>query len=58
MTMQLRALETAKAYEKEMIERIRRMSLIAADLEVKGARRPPGMAQGMGGSRDDAAEAL
>ncbi|KAK7751050.1 hypothetical protein SLS62_007035 [Diatrype stigma] len=36
IAMQTKALETAKRYEKEALERIRRMSLAAADLEVKG----------------------
>jgi COP9 signalosome complex subunit 1 len=41
--MQTKALETAKNYEKEALERIRRMSIIAADLEVKGhGRKGPG----------------
>ncbi|KAI1861346.1 uncharacterized protein JN550_010876 [Neoarthrinium moseri] len=34
--MQTKGLETARGYEKEALERIRRMSLIAANLEVKG----------------------
>lgn len=34
--MQTKGLETAKKYEKEALERIRRMSLAAADLEVRG----------------------
>ena len=37
--MQTTALETARNYEKEALERIRRMSLAAADLEVKGSRK-------------------
>jgi COP9 signalosome complex subunit 1 len=37
--MQKAALETARNYEKEAVERIRLMSLAAADLEVKGSRR-------------------
>jgi COP9 signalosome complex subunit 1 len=37
--MQRSALETARNYEKEAVERIRRMSVVAADLEVKGPRR-------------------
>ncbi|KAJ8124725.1 hypothetical protein O1611_g8916 [Lasiodiplodia mahajangana] len=37
--MQAKALETVKNYEKEALERIRRMSLAAADLEVKGLAR-------------------
>lgn len=43
--MQTTALETAKNYEKEALERIRRMSIMAAELEVKGHGRkagPPG----------------
>jgi COP9 signalosome complex subunit 1 len=39
LQLQKSALETARNYEKEAVERIRRMSLIAADLEVKGSRR-------------------
>lgn len=37
--MQNKALETARNYEKEAVERIRRMSLAAADLQVKGTSR-------------------
>lgn len=37
--MQTKGLEAAKNYEKEAIERIRRMSIAAADLEVKGYSR-------------------
>ncbi|KAI2638275.1 26S proteasome subunit RPN7-domain-containing protein [Xylaria nigripes] len=37
--MQTKALDTIKMYEKEALERIRRMSLAAADLEVKGSTR-------------------
>ncbi|KAH6661391.1 26S proteasome subunit RPN7-domain-containing protein [Truncatella angustata] len=37
--MQAKALEAAKLYEKEALERIRRMSIAAADLEVKGSRK-------------------
>jgi COP9 signalosome complex subunit 1 len=40
--MQVKSLTTAKDYEKEAIERIRRMSLVAADLEVKGMARRGG----------------
>lgn len=43
--MQTNALDAAKNYEKEALERIRRMSIMAADLEVKGHGRkggPPG----------------
>jgi COP9 signalosome complex subunit 1 len=42
LKVQKEALETARNYEKEAIERIRRMSLVAADLEVKGNRRQLG----------------
>lgn len=47
--MQTNALEAAKNYEKEALERIRRMSIIAADLEVRGQGRkgPPGSGGGM-----------
>jgi COP9 signalosome complex subunit 1 len=37
--MQAKGLEAAKNYEKEALERIRRMSIAAADLEVKGNTR-------------------
>lgn len=37
VTMQQKGLEAARKYEKEALERIRRMSLAAADLEVKAA---------------------
>jgi COP9 signalosome complex subunit 1 len=37
--MQSTALKTAKAYEKEALDRIRRMSIASADLEVKGSKR-------------------
>ncbi|KAJ1337447.1 COP9 signalosome complex subunit 1 [Microdochium nivale] len=39
VAMQNKALETARNYEKEAVERIRRMSLAAADLQVKGTSR-------------------
>ncbi|KAI1082184.1 26S proteasome subunit RPN7-domain-containing protein [Whalleya microplaca] len=39
VAMQTKALEAARNYEKEALERIRRMSLAAADLEVKGSRK-------------------
>lgn len=42
--MQKKGLETAKLYETEAIERIRRMNISAADLEVKGTRKGPGSA--------------
>ncbi|KAI0166608.1 PCI-domain-containing protein [Xylariaceae sp. FL1272] len=58
IAMQIKGLETAKNYEKEALERIRRMSIAAAELEVKGSqRRQPGMgsapSSGMGGSLSD-----
>ncbi|KAI0184679.1 26S proteasome subunit RPN7-domain-containing protein [Xylaria flabelliformis] len=39
VAMQMNALETVRNYEREAVERIRRMSLAAADLEVKGSHR-------------------
>lgn len=45
VAMQMKALETVKKYEREALERIRRMNLAAADLEVKGAPR-----KGVGGA--------
>ncbi|KAI0014195.1 26S proteasome subunit RPN7-domain-containing protein [Xylariaceae sp. FL0662B] len=52
VAMQTTALKAAKNYEKEALERIRRMSLAAADLEVKGTRKalvgPPGSLPGVG----------
>ncbi|KAI1277598.1 26S proteasome subunit RPN7-domain-containing protein [Xylaria sp. FL0933] len=39
VAMQMNALTTVKDYEREALERIRRMSLAAADLEVKGLGR-------------------
>jgi len=43
--MQALGLQTVKEYEKQALERIRRMNLISADLEVKGPRKggPLGM---------------
>ena len=40
--MQQKALETAKKYEREALERIRRMSLAAAELEVKAVPKKAG----------------
>ncbi|KAI3337605.1 PCI-domain-containing protein [Xylariaceae sp. AK1471] len=39
VAMQTKALETAKNYEREALERIRRISLAAAELEVRGSNR-------------------
>ncbi|TGJ81659.1 hypothetical protein E0Z10_g7087 [Xylaria hypoxylon] len=39
VVMQAKALKTVKDYEEEALERIRRMSLAAADLEIKGSNR-------------------
>ncbi|KAI1828418.1 26S proteasome subunit RPN7-domain-containing protein [Xylaria intraflava] len=48
--MQTKALDTVKQYEKEALERIRRMGIVAADLEVKGSsRKGPGGAAGLPG---------
>jgi len=38
--MALLGLQTAKAYEKEALDRLRRMSIAAADLEIRGSKRP------------------
>lgn len=51
--MQAAALEAARDYEKEALERIRRMSIIAADLEVKGPRKGHGSGNIMGPPADD-----
>lgn len=40
--MQKKALDAANNYEKEAMERIRRMNIVAADLEVKPSRKPIG----------------
>ncbi|KAI0468282.1 26S proteasome subunit RPN7-domain-containing protein [Xylaria cf. heliscus] len=42
LAMQTSALETVRNYEREALERIRRMNLAAADLEVKGPHRKGG----------------
>ncbi|KAI0481054.1 26S proteasome subunit RPN7-domain-containing protein [Xylariaceae sp. FL0804] len=42
VAMQTKGLRTAQNYEKEALERIRRMSLVAAELEVKGQLRKGG----------------
>ncbi|KAI1772507.1 26S proteasome subunit RPN7-domain-containing protein [Hypoxylon cercidicola] len=42
--MQKKALDAAKNYEKEALERIRRMSLVSAGLEVKGTHKPSALA--------------
>ena len=39
LKMQISALETAKNYEKDAADRIRRMNIAAAELEVKGPRK-------------------
>ncbi|KAL0473426.1 COP9 signalosome subunit 1 [Neurospora intermedia] len=41
--MQSKALQTLENYEKQALDRIRRMNIMAADLEVKGSRKPGGM---------------
>jgi len=40
--MQLKGLQTAREYEREVTDRIRRMNLAAADLEVRGPGRKGG----------------
>ena len=37
--MQISGLESAKKYDKDAAERIRRMNIAAAELEVKGPRK-------------------
>ena len=37
--MQMKVLQNVRDYNKEALERLRRMSLAAADLEVKGSSR-------------------
>lgn len=50
--MQKKSLEAAKSYEKEAIDRIRRMNIVAADLEVKASRKGPGGAGQISGLGD------
>ncbi|KAI1384696.1 26S proteasome subunit RPN7-domain-containing protein [Hypoxylon trugodes] len=45
--MQKKALDAANNYEKEILERIRRMNIAAADLEVKGYRKGFGTLPGV-----------
>lgn len=52
LALQSKALATVRSYEKEALESIRRMSLIAADLEVKGPRKFPGSSLNLGQSGD------
>ncbi|KAI1448244.1 26S proteasome subunit RPN7-domain-containing protein [Annulohypoxylon stygium] len=52
ITMQKKSLEAAKSYEKEAIDRIRRMNIVAADLEVKASRKGPGGAGQISGLGD------
>lgn len=40
--MQAAALNTVLAYEREAVERLRRMSLLSADLDIKTQRRNHG----------------
>lgn len=47
VAMQIEALETVNQFYREASERIRRMSLAAADIEVKGSQRKG--ANGAGG---------
>ncbi|KAJ2977491.1 hypothetical protein NUW58_g7796 [Xylaria curta] len=49
VAMQINALETIRSYEREALERVRRMSLAAADLEVRGTYRK-GLGGGTGGA--------
>ncbi|KAK1768481.1 26S proteasome subunit RPN7-domain-containing protein [Phialemonium atrogriseum] len=52
LALQLKALATAKSYQREAVESIRRMSLVAADLEVKGQRKFPGGQINLGQAND------
>jgi COP9 signalosome complex subunit 1 len=54
--MQSAALSTAKAYEKEALERIRRISIASAELEVKGQRKQSSIPIGLGGPSDSMLE--
>lgn len=47
--MQASALQTAQKYEKEALERIRRMGIAAAELEVRGTRKGHGAGAGLQG---------
>ncbi|KAK3333694.1 26S proteasome subunit RPN7-domain-containing protein [Cercophora scortea] len=50
--LQSTALATAQSYEKQAIDRLRRMSLAAADLELKGQRKTSTAFSGLGGVGD------
>ncbi|KAI1453590.1 26S proteasome subunit RPN7-domain-containing protein [Annulohypoxylon moriforme] len=52
VTMQNKALDAAINYEKEAIERIRRMNIVAADLEVKSSRKGAGGGSSLPGLGD------
>ncbi|KAK3943014.1 COP9 signalosome complex subunit 1 [Diplogelasinospora grovesii] len=55
--MQMEALEAAQDYERQAVERLRRMGLAAADLELKNPRKSTGKAvdsgRGLGGLASD-----
>ncbi|KAJ8105622.1 hypothetical protein ONZ43_g7356 [Nemania bipapillata] len=55
--MQMKALETIKGYQREALDQIRRMSLAAADLEIRGSARKgavgAGILPGLGEMLDD-----
>lgn len=51
LQLQTKTLETVKSYEKDALDRIRRMSILAAELEVKGQRKQ--QAVGGGGQAAD-----
>jgi hypothetical protein len=58
--MQAAALAAAKNYEKDALDRIRRIGVVSADLEVKGKHKGPGAAaltglQGAGTRWEDGA---
>lgn len=49
--MQAASLATAKKYEQDAVDHIRRTGIISADLEVRGKQRPQGQFATMQGSR-------
>lgn len=55
--MQAAALEAARLFEKETLDRLRRMSIIAADLEVKSQKKGAGN-HAMGGGGESQYEEL
>lgn len=50
--MQTEALAAAKQYEKDAVDRIRRIAIISADLEAKGTKKKGGNGGRGGGAGD------